>query len=185
MIPLILAAVGGAILGNALRSDVKKFSSGGEILLAPNGKPSNLNSEQWHLVRTPEFKAWFGDFENDPENSSKVVDKNGEPLVVYHGSSYGSITNFNRNESSRLSSGLKEYGSYFATNKKLAEFYHTHGKLKKETIDDIDFQIYRLDKAIDNVKSNRDYDDITNEIERLEKIKKGKVYPVFLKLMKI
>lgn len=53
-------------------------------LLAPNGKPSNLTAEQYKLVRTPEFKAWFGDWENDPENSSKVVDENGEPLVVYH-----------------------------------------------------------------------------------------------------
>ena len=31
--------------------------------LAPNGKQSNLNEEQWHLVRTPEFKRWFGDWE--------------------------------------------------------------------------------------------------------------------------
>ena len=54
--------------------------------LAPNGKPSNLTHEQWHLVRTPEFKAWFGDWENDPKNASKVVDENGEPLVCYHGS---------------------------------------------------------------------------------------------------
>ena len=55
------------------------------VLLAPNGKPSNLTSEQYKLVRTLEFKAWFGDWENDPANASKVVDENGEPLVVYHG----------------------------------------------------------------------------------------------------
>ena len=55
-------------------------------LLAPNGKPTNLTPEQYRLVRTPEFKAWFGDWENFPETSSKVVDENGEPLVVYHGS---------------------------------------------------------------------------------------------------
>jgi hypothetical protein len=52
-------------------------------LLAPNGKPSNLTPEQWHLVRTPEFKAWFGDWENLPQTASKVVDENGEPLVVF------------------------------------------------------------------------------------------------------
>ena len=40
------------------------------------------------MVRTPAFKKWFGDWENDPENSSKVVDENGEPLVVYHGTNY-------------------------------------------------------------------------------------------------
>jgi|GEM_PF-2303284 len=60
-----------------------KFSK--DALLAPNGKPSNLNAMQHAQVRTPEFKAWFGDWENDPQNASKVVDENGEPLVVYHG----------------------------------------------------------------------------------------------------
>jgi len=57
----------------------------GKILLAPNGKPSNLTPEQYRLVRTPKFKAWFGDWQNSPETASKVVDKNGEPMVVYHG----------------------------------------------------------------------------------------------------
>jgi hypothetical protein len=54
-------------------------------LLAPNGKPSNLTPEQYKLVRTDTFKNWFGNWETDPENSSKVIDENGEPLVVYHG----------------------------------------------------------------------------------------------------
>lgn len=45
--------------------------------LAPNGKPSNLTPEQYKLVRTPEFKAWFGDWENNPEGASKVIDENG------------------------------------------------------------------------------------------------------------
>lgn len=54
-------------------------------LLAPNGKPSNLTLAQHKLVRTPAFKKWFGDWENNPSKASKVVDENGEPLVVYHG----------------------------------------------------------------------------------------------------
>lgn len=60
-----------------------KMANGG--LIAPNGNPSKLTLEQYKLVRTPEFKAWFGDWQNDPENASKVVDSNGEPLVCYHG----------------------------------------------------------------------------------------------------
>jgi hypothetical protein len=32
-------------------------------LLAPNGKPSNLNATQYELVRTSAFKKWFGDWE--------------------------------------------------------------------------------------------------------------------------
>ena len=63
--------------------DTPRFKT--KTLLAPNGKPSNLNEVQWNTVRTPEFKRWFGDWENDPENASKVVDENGEPLVMYHG----------------------------------------------------------------------------------------------------
>lgn len=47
---------------------------------------TELTFHQWQQVRSPEFKAWFGDWENDPENASKVVNpKTGEPLVVYHG----------------------------------------------------------------------------------------------------
>ena len=36
-------------------------------------------------TRSENFKAWFGDWENDPENASKIVDADGKPLVVYHG----------------------------------------------------------------------------------------------------
>jgi 8-oxo-dGTP pyrophosphatase MutT (NUDIX family) len=72
-------------------------------LLAPNRKPSNLNAMQYELVRTLEFKKWFGDWEKLAltkfydagidevtlskleSNVSKVVDENGEPLAVYHG----------------------------------------------------------------------------------------------------
>jgi|GEM_PF-3042332 len=47
---------------------------------------TELSYRQWVQVRTPAFKQWFGDWENDPANASKVVnEKTGEPLVVYHG----------------------------------------------------------------------------------------------------
>lgn len=60
----------------------------GSFMKAPNGKPSNLNERQWLQVRTAAFKDWFGDWEKEPENVSKVVDENGEPLVVYHGTEH-------------------------------------------------------------------------------------------------
>src|SRR5574344_1464565 len=56
----------------------------GTFMKAPNGNKTNLNEQQWLQVRTKAFKEWFGDWENDPANASKVVDENGEPLVVYH-----------------------------------------------------------------------------------------------------
>lgn len=67
-----------------LRSIVEKAKADGTYMKAPNGKQSNLNEHQWAQVRTKAFKNWFGDWENDPENASKVVDENGEPRVMYH-----------------------------------------------------------------------------------------------------
>ena len=60
-------------------------------LLAPNGKVSNLTEKQYAQVRTKAFKEWFGDWINvnnitsniNKDGISKVVDENGEPLVVY------------------------------------------------------------------------------------------------------
>ncbi len=63
----------------------QKAIADGTFMKAPNGKKSNLTEKQWLQTRTKNFKNWFGDWQNDPENASKVVDENGEPLVVYHG----------------------------------------------------------------------------------------------------
>ncbi len=65
---------------------------------APNGKQSKLDERQWVHVRTNAFKDFFGDWENDPENASKVVDENGEPLVVYHGSGEKAFNTFTQGD---------------------------------------------------------------------------------------
>ena len=78
------------ILANA-----KRDSEGN--LLAPNGKKSNLTERQYAQVRTKAFKDWFGDWENNPSEASKVVDENGEPLVVYHDGGYN-ISKFKKDE---------------------------------------------------------------------------------------
>lgn len=75
-------------LKNSITEEIQsiktKAQSEGTFMLAPNGEPTNLTERQWLQVRTDSFKEWFGDWENDPENASKVVDANGEPRVVYH-----------------------------------------------------------------------------------------------------
>ena len=42
------------------------------------------NEEREAQTHSENFKRWFGDWERDPENASKVVDKDGRPLVVTH-----------------------------------------------------------------------------------------------------
>jgi hypothetical protein len=97
-----------------------KFEDGGQVaetLQAPNGKPTNLTPQQYALVRTPAFKKWFGDWENDPTNASKVVDENGEPLVVYHG------TNREFNIFSEKGKGNRVLGFFFTSDINFAEIY--------------------------------------------------------------
>lgn len=36
-------------------------------------------------TESQQFKRWFGDWQNHPENASKVVNADGTPKVVYHG----------------------------------------------------------------------------------------------------
>jgi len=97
----------------------KSMAEGG--LIAPNGKPSNLTPEQYKLVRTPEFKSWFGDWENDPKNASKVVDENGEPLMVYHGTS--ATYNIFKDSEKGTRGGLNEKFWSFTSNIKQAYIY--------------------------------------------------------------
>ncbi|RRD69266.1 MULTISPECIES: hypothetical protein [unclassified Desulfovibrio] len=47
-------------------------------------------------IYTSEFKGWFGDWEDDAENASKVVDDDGYPLVVYHGTPKAGFEAFDR-----------------------------------------------------------------------------------------
>ena len=73
----------------------QKAKADGTFMKAPNGKKSNFNERQWLHVRLKSFKDWFGDWENDPANASKVVDENGEPLVVFHNTD-NNFTKFSR-----------------------------------------------------------------------------------------
>ena len=91
------------------------------VNLAPNGKPSNLTPFQYKQVRTPEFKNWFGDWENDQENASKVVDENGEPLVVYHGTGY-KFNEFTADNKSNPRSGDLD-GHWFTNSRENAKLF--------------------------------------------------------------
>ena len=116
MLPIVLGLIGGYLIVDSQKDET--FADGG--LIAPNGKPSNLTPEQYKLVRTPEFKSWFGDWENDPENASKVVDENGEPLVVYHGTSED-FSIFDKNKlAKQTEADLSYLGFFFTDSKKVA-----------------------------------------------------------------
>ncbi len=118
-------------------------------LLAPNGNPSNLTAEQYYLVRTPQFKAWFGDWEKLAltkiydsgideislkrleDGVSKVVDKNGEPMVVYHGTPNKKVFNIFDVKKVGYNSYNAKKGFYFTDNQSVAYSY-TYDENKEE-----------------------------------------------------
>ena len=63
---------------------------------------------------SPYFKKWFG--------KSKVVDENGEPLVVYHGTPSGEFNVFDYDRIGNLGR-MEGQGFYFATDKGMAQSY--------------------------------------------------------------
>lgn len=133
-------------------------------LLAPNGKKSNLTERQYAQVRTKAFKDWFGDWENNSKNASKVVDENGEPLVVYHG---GSNTKVFNTKGGQFGAGIKkgDIGTYFTPFEKSARGYEEIYNYKigekwltlKELADNGELSeedIKSLDEAWENEKPN-------------------------------
>lgn len=92
---------------------------------APMG---NKNARKDHVAQTEtkEFKAWFGD--------SKVVDKNGKPLVVYHGAPRGfSGDSFDESrigdQNDRTFNPQFGEGFYFSTAKTASEYAGDKGQV--------------------------------------------------------
>ena len=91
----LIRAVRGAVMDNSM------------VLLASAGQSMFSRAAQ---TSTAAFKNWFGD--------SKVVDKNGEPLVVYHGAKQDIESGIFRMEKGMLGQGV-----YFTSSPKEADFY--------------------------------------------------------------
>lgn len=115
----------------------------------PNGKPikfsMNLDFDKLHelkeevapthYTKSEPFKKWFGDWEGDPENASKVVNENG-PLTthstdehiktVYHGTPY----TFDEFKPDPWPTAVGK-GYYFSENPRTAKYYadkhYVHG----------------------------------------------------------
>lgn len=91
----------------------------GQLLTFPEGPISKLEEREWKMVRTEAFKEWFSE--------SLVVDENGEPLVLYHGSSNDfdtfELTKVGARSAENKDSGYFGTGFYFTPSKELARRY--------------------------------------------------------------
>lgn len=100
-------------------------------------------------IYTPEFKRWFGD--------SKVVDTNGQPLVVYHGTN-AEFDTFDVNKFGHWDNGtkwdfiekkpLKDKGFFFTADKNTAQD-HAEGAVEWEGGKPIVLDVYlRIEKPL-------------------------------------
>lgn len=88
----------GAIPGFQFKSEAARQAFVGEQSPPEQARLSQKPLNDRDITKTPAFRKWFGD--------SKVVDEDGEPLVVYHGSN---------EEREIISPGHKEPGAWFAS----------------------------------------------------------------------
>lgn len=148
--------------------DISEFESDKKGLLAPNGRESNLSSELYEKVRTPEFLKWFGDWLNDPGSASKVVDENGEPLVCYHGTpAYGFSEFLNTYDLPRATANeTNNLGFWFTSDKKVAEkfmFNSDRGGIYEVFLNLRNPRVF--DKKILNIFEIGKLEDVSREIE--------------------
>ena len=144
-------------------------------LKAPNGNPTNLSERQWVQVRTPSFKKWFGDWEkhataDNPVGSlwsddtvSKAVDKNGEPLVVYHGTDKGGFTSFEQPGGT----GRGDLGIWTTPNYGMARSYVRKGRARdveltampstREELEELGFTFFEQDDGTIEVDTPSGY----------------------------
>jgi hypothetical protein len=170
MLPYLIAGAIGYGIAKLFEEDKSpKYADGGSVLLAPNGKPSNLTPEKYKLVRTKSFKDWFGDWQNDPANASKVVDENGEPMICFHGAYDFGFTIFSK-KTRGISTGSKsaKKGFFFYDKEKDAKMfskrsasggiYEVFLKMKIPNIKNYDNQNVDADKELLKLINSFEYD---------------------------
>lgn len=152
-------------------------------LLAPNGNPSNLNERQYIQVRTKAFKNWFGDWINNPSEASKVVDENGEPLVVYHTTTNVHTPLINVFEKQKRYKAYNLF--YFSNNKDSSQTYFvgTNTIGDKQSRNDLlkeyknKYDIFRNAKSLDDIEKIllKEINEISTKLSLIDKPKKNEL----------
>jgi hypothetical protein len=86
---------------------------------AGSGDPAAVQVLNQSAVDSPAFQKWFGD--------SKVVDENGDPMVVYHGTDAENIEAFDPAMAGQRDTGYFGTGLYFSRTRQYAETYSESG----------------------------------------------------------
>lgn len=107
--------------------DVSEYITKNLSDISDSGKQHSFSLDNSNdITETSQFKKWFGDWENDPKHASKIVNEDGTPKVVYHGTGNFGFSVFKglATEDNVLyqDSGYS-YGIYFTDDLEVAKTY--------------------------------------------------------------
>lgn len=144
---------------NGLLANARRHVEGG------NTGPANAATRFRRAIQAHSiaFKRWFG--------SSKVVDANGEPLVVYHGTSNSDITGdaFKFFDTYASNYGLMGMGGYFTADPDVASSYTSKGKGITPTV----YPVYLSIKNPIDMESEANATAWTKEFDGIEAFYEG------------
>lgn len=82
-----------------------------------------------NVTQSQQFKRWFGDWQNHPENASKVVNEDGTPKVVYHGTN-AEFNTFQQENGAYFFSESRDYAESMADERRGNRIIEAYLKMK-------------------------------------------------------
>lgn len=142
---------------------------------------SKVNTKLENVTHSQQFKRWFGDWENKPYSASKVVDEDGNPLVVYHGTD-ADFTVFKSKDGNYWFSASEDYAEAMAEerggNRVMPTYLNMrkpyYAKLKPSQFSDPNFEA-----AIIREAKSKGYDGVILENDTRNDLEKDTFYVVF------
>lgn len=112
------------------------------------------------VLKSKQFIRWFGDWQNKPETASKIVNADGTPKVMYHGTQ-SSFTAFDKKKAK--SSGYYGKGFYFTESESHAKQYGDSMAVYLDVKNPLEpgknsISKKQLRKFLEAVAENEDYD---------------------------
>nr|DAG21938.1 MAG TPA: polyVal ADP-ribosyltransferase [Caudoviricetes sp.] len=82
-----------------------------------------------NVTQSQQFKRWFGDWKNHPESASKVVNADGTPKVVYHGTN-AKFNTFQQENGAYFFSESRDYAESMADERRGNRIIEAYLKMK-------------------------------------------------------
>ena len=82
-----------------------------------------------NVTQSQQFKRWFGDWQNHPESASKVVNADGTPKVVYHGTN-AEFNTFQQENGAYFFSESRDYAESMADERRGNRIIEAYLKMK-------------------------------------------------------